>query len=265
MNLLPGRLPLVAGSCLLLLINTQANASHASPDSDNVPEGLHWTYQGENGPENWGNLSEHFTVCNTGRNQSPIEINNARIERLPHLSFSYRSSPLTIVNDGHTIRVVYDPGSYLILGSRRYELRQFHFHTPSEHRIKGQHADMVMHLVHQNRSGEILEVAVPMKAGKRRNAMMERLLTYLPKQPGERHYYRNVGIKPIFLLPSDRSYYRYRGSMTEPPCTENVTWILLKTPLEVSARDVERFRRILGQNNRPIQARNARPVFTGTR
>ncbi len=265
MNSILRRLPLIAGGCMLLFINAQVHATHASPDAGDAPEGLNWTYQGENGPEHWGHLSEHFATCKTGQNQSPIEIRDGRLERLPNLSFSYRSSPLTIVNDGHTIRVVYDPGSYLILGSRRYELRQFHFHTPSEHRIKGKQADMVMHLVHQNRGGEIVEVAVPMWAGSRRNAMMERLLSYLPTQPGERHYYRNVGIKPIFLMPSNRSYYTYKGSMTEPPCSENVTWILLKTPLEVSARDIKRFRRILGQNNRPIQAINSRAVLTGHR
>ncbi len=265
MNGILRRLPFIAGGCLLLFINPQTHASHASPDAGDIPKGLHWSYQGENGPEHWGQLSEHFATCNAGQNQSPIEIQGARFERLPNLSFSYRSSPLTIVNDGHTIRVVYDPGSYLILGSRRFELRQFHFHTPSEHRINGKHADMVMHLVHQNRGGEIVEVAVPMHAGNRRNAMMERLLSYLPTQPGERHYHRNVGIKPIFLIPPDRSYYTYTGSMTEPPCSENVTWILLKTPLEVSSRDIERFRSIMGQNNRPLQAINARPVLTGHR
>ena len=259
------RLSLIAGGCLLLSVNAQVYATHASDDAGDTPKGLNWAYQGETGPENWGRLSEHFAACKTGQNQSPIETQDARLERLPNLSFSYRSSPLTIVNDGHTIRVAYDPGSYLILGSRRYELRQFHFHTPSEHLIRGKQADMVMHLVHQNRGGEIVEVAVRMRAGTRRNAMMERLLSYLPTQPGERHYYRNVGIKPIFLMPSDRSYYTYKGSMTEPPCSENVTWILLKTPLEVSARDIERFRGILGQNNRPIQAINSRAVLTGRR
>ncbi|MCP3869499.1 MAG: carbonic anhydrase family protein [Gammaproteobacteria bacterium] len=249
----------------LLAHHTQAHGSHASPDEGNKPLGFGWAYQGDKGPDHWGEMSPYYATCGTGKNQSPIDIQRTLNHRLPNLSFSYRSSPLTILNDGHTIRVHYEPGSYLSVGSRKYQLLQFHFHTPGEHTFGGQRPDMVMHLVHQNQQGEVVEVAVPMIAGVRRNAMMERLLRYLPLSPGENHYYRNVGIKPIFLLPSDRSYSTYRGSMTEPPCTENVTWILFNTALEVSAPGIERFRQIMGQSNRPIQATNNRPVYSDYR
>ncbi len=230
----------------------------SAPDS-------HWSYAGATGPGHWGDLSPDFAACNRGKMQSPIDIRGAQFDRLPGLSFQYRSSPLTIVNKGYTIEVVYDSGSYLRMGPKRYELKSFHFHTPSEHTINGWRADMVIHMVHQDRRGKVAVVAVPVIAGRRHNVMLDRLWEYTPKSVGDGEYYPHVGIKPTFLLPSKRGYYTYFGSLTTPPCTEGVRWIVMKTPLQVSAEQVRRFHRVMGRNVRPLQAINARAVAVDRR
>ncbi len=252
--------------CIGIMLPYSSIAGDPGPKSSRVSsQGGHWSYEGANGPGRWGDLSPDYAACKQGRMQSPIDIRGAQFDRLPGLTFQYRSSPLTIVNKGYTIEVVYDRGSYLRIGPRRYELESFHFHTPSEHTINGWRADMVIHIVHRDRQGKILVVAVPVIAGRRHNVMLNRLWDYAPKTVGDSEYYPHVGIKPTFLLPNKRGYYAYSGSLTTPPCTEGVRWIVLKAPLQVSAEQVHRFRRVMGRNVRPLQAVNARAVFVDRR
>lgn len=252
--------------CISILLPLSSIAREQDPKSSQPSaQASHWSYAGDTGPDYWGDLAPEYAACKRGQMQSPIDIRGAQFERLPGLSFQYRSSPLTIVNKGYTIEVAYESGSYLRIGPKRYELKYFHFHTPGEHTINGWRADMVIHIVHQDSLGKIAVVAVPVVAGRRRNVMLDRLWDYAPKSVGEGEYYPHVGIKPTFLLPSKRAYYAYSGSLTTPPCTEGVRWIVLQTPLQVSAKQVRRFQQMMGRNARPLQAVNARAVFVDRR
>jgi len=222
----------------------------------------HWGYTGEDGPEHWGELDPVFAACKNGREQSPIDIEYSRRSRGSPLAFHYRSIVLSIQNDGHTIRVNYSPGSYLRVDGHRYELKEFHFHSPSEHRIHGGNADMVAHLVHEDAAGKIAVVAIPFQAGARPNNLLSKIWRHLPEQPGGHFYDRQTGINATFLLPPDRSYFTYRGSLTTPPCSEGVRWFVLQHPVEIDASYIEQFRRLIGANVRPLQPLNGREVLS---
>jgi carbonic anhydrase len=153
----------------------------------------------------------------------------------------------------------------LRVDGREYVLEQFHFHTPSEHRIQGVPADMEMHLVHRDAQGRLAVVAVLMRAGRHINSTLSRIAERLPLAEGEKFYGRQVAINPLFLLPQDRSYFRYQGSLTTPPCTEGVDWFVMAETVEVDADLIDRFRQVMGPNVRPIQADNARPVYLFSR
>jgi carbonic anhydrase len=225
------------------------------------PQPVEWSYAGERGPEHWGDLSPDFSTCKTGTHQSPIDLGAARRVGYSPLSFQYRSNALSVINDGHLVRVVYLPGSYLRAGGREYELKEFRFHTPSEHRIDGMAADMEMQLVHEGLAGDLAVVSVLMRAGRRMNSTLSRIWDRIPPGPGQ-NYDREVGINPVFLLPSDRGYFTYVGSLTTPPCTEGVTWFVLAEPVEVDRSYVQRLLTLVGQNARALQALNGRAVYS---
>jgi carbonic anhydrase len=177
------------------------------------------------------------------------------------LTFRYRSSTLSLINDGRSLRARYSPGSYLMAGGREYELEEFHFHVPGEHRINGVPTDMELQLIHRDRQGRVAIVAVPMQAGRRMNSILSRIWDHIPSVGGTMYYDRQMGINPLFLLPSERSYYSYPGSLTEPPCTEGVEWFVLTEPVEVDQSYIQRFLRVIGPNARPVQPLNGRPVI----
>jgi len=220
-----------------------------------------WSYQGEDGPSNWGALTADFALCGAGERQSPIDIRQAKRMAYDPLSFHYRSTPLHLSFDGHVVRGHYTVGSYLLTGGHRYDLKAFELHAPSEHRIQGRQVDMEMQLIHQDAQGQILVVAVLMTAGRRHNSMMRRIWEHLPDQVGQQVYDRQAGINLVFLLPARRDYFLYSGSLTAPPCTEDVDWIVLKEPLEVDGGYVRRMHDIVGDNARPLQAGGDRPVL----
>jgi len=167
-----------------------------------------------------------------------------------------------MVNTGQTIHVNYERGSFLRVGSQRYELLGFHFHTPGEHTFNGVRPDMEIHLMHRDGYGNYAVVAIPVIAGRRHNVTLARIWQQLPEYPGEEYTDYRTGIKPVFLLPSNRDYFAYQGSLTTPPCTEGVQWFVLREPLEVPAQYVARFQQIMGSNIRPIQPLNGRRLAT---
>lgn len=219
-----------------------------------------WSYHGAQGPASWDELKAQYRLCAEGRAQSPIDLR----PRVPapdgRLSFHYRSSPLSLANNGRFIWGEDLAGSYLVVNERRYELTEYRFHTPSEHRIEGRGADMEIQLLHRSRSGQLAIVVVLVQAGRRPNSILYRIADHLPP-PGEVYYGSQLGINPLFLMPSKRAYLSYRGSLTTPPCTEGVDWLILREPVEIDALLVQRFHRAMGSNVRPIQPTNARPVF----
>jgi len=224
-----------------------------------------WSYTGSTGPEHWGSLAPSYETCGSGESQSPIDIRDVAPDRVPHLSFSYRSGVMSIDNTGHMIRVNFDPGSYLRVGPQRYELKQLHFHVPSEHRVGGIAADLEIHLVHEDALGAKAIVAVPFKAGVRRNSTLFRIGEHIPERPGDYFLDRQLGLNATFLLPPDKSYFTYQGSLTVPPCTEDVRWFVLKHPMEVDSAFIDRLLRAVGPNARPLQRRNGRVVIEDVR
>jgi carbonic anhydrase len=221
-----------------------------------------WSYRGARGPDHWGDLDPDYAACKNGTQQSPIDIRNAQKADLPALRFEYKSGPLRIINNGYTaVRVNYPPGNgnFLIVGDNRYELTQFHFHHPSEEQVNGKAYDMVIHLMHTSSDGKIAGAAVFLKAG-RENATVRQLWNYMPQTAGPEKEIAGVEVNPMELLPRDRAYYTYPGSQTAPPCSEPVTWFVLKNPIDISSGQIDAFAKLYPHDVRPIQALNGRVV-----
>ncbi len=224
-----------------------------------------WTYQGPRGAEHWSDLDPAYAACNTGKAQSPIDIRNPVKAELPALRFDYDSGPLQyLINNGYTIRVNYHdaPGSgnFLFVGGVRYHLTQFHFHRPSEEYIRGKPYPMVAHLMHESSDGKIAGVAVLLELGKP-NPTVQQIWDHMPEVKGGEEAIPGVPVNPAGLLPRNNAYYMYTGSITAPPCTEGVTWIVLKTPVEVSAEQIGAFSRLYPHDVRPLQPINGRVVL----
>lgn len=219
----------------------------------------HWSYTGKDGAANWHRLSKDYATCATGKRQSPIDIRDwVRVE-LAGLKFSYRPSPLRIVNNGHTIQVKYAPGSTITVGEKTYELKQFHFHHPAEERVNGRAFDMVAHLVHQSKEGDLAVVAVLLMAGDE-NPFLKTLWNHLPLDVGLEESLSSVQINVDDLLPKFQGYYTFMGSLTTPPCTEGVRWIVMRTPVQMSRTQIKVFGRLYEMNARPVQSTNGRLI-----
>jgi carbonic anhydrase len=211
-----------------------------------------WDYGDALGPSHWGDLNPEFATCKNGHHQSPIDIRNPKQAALPPIQFEYKPSPLHIIDNGHTIMVNYSPGSFISVGDKKYVLKQFHFHRPSEEKINGKGFDMTVHLVHADEDGKLAVVAVLLQKGED-NPLVHELWSDLPKEKDEEEFFDNVQINLSQILPSDRSYYTFPGSLTTPPCSEDVTWFVLKHPVTISAEEVERFSQLYRDDARPTQ------------
>jgi carbonic anhydrase len=222
-------------------------------------EGMHWTYTGHGGPTEWGALSPEFSTCKLGKNQSPIDIRGAKAADLPPIKFDYKPSPLKVIDNGHTIQVNYAPGSSIDVGGTRYELVQFHFHKPSEEKIDGKSHAMVAHLVHKSADGKLAVVAVLLDAGGA-SALIDSIWKNLPKEKEKEAVVQNVTVDATNLLPESRGYYTFQGSLTSPPCSEDVTWLVLKTPVKIADEEIAAFGKIYPMNARPTQPVNGRAI-----
>lgn len=220
-----------------------------------------WAYDGAKGPDHWGDLDPDYAPCKEGKQQSPIDIRSAQKADLPLLRFEYKSGPLHIINNSYTaVRVDYaHSGDFLIVGDKRYELTQFHFHHPSEDQINGKQYDMVLHLMHKSEDGKVVAVAVEVKIGAA-NPTVATLWKYMPQTPGGVQEIPGVEIDPSTLLPTNLAYYTYEGSVTAPPCTEGVAYYVLKTPITVSSEQVAAFARLCPHDIRPVQPLNGRVI-----
>jgi len=234
------------------LLMTLTFAAHAA---DHAP---HWGYSGEHGPAKWGDMEGDFSACKLGKEQSPIDIRNAKKSALPALDFNYADSGAEIVNNGHTVQVNLVDGGVLTLDGVPYKLVQFHFHTPSEEKIGGKAYPLEAHLVHQNADGKLAVVAVMLKEGKA-NAALDPVFKNLPQTEGIKKPL-GANLSAAVLLPAARTYFRYIGSLTTPPCSEGVRWQVLKQPIEVSKAQIAAFHKLYTMNARPVQALNGRTV-----
>lgn len=216
----------------------------------------HWAYEGEHGPAHWGHMSEEFAACSQGKTQSPIDIAGASEEDTADIAFSYKPSKLNILNNGHTVQVNYDKGSSIKVDGVDFQLVQFHFHTPSEHTVGGKSFGQELHLVHKNDKGELAVVGVLLEEGAE-NPAYKTIWKNLPKKADEKKTVK-ASVNADELLPKARSFYTYSGSLTTPPCSESVTWLVLKTPVQMSRAQIKAIESIMKHNNRPVQPLNDR-------
>jgi carbonic anhydrase len=221
---------------------------------------LHWGYHGENGPEHWASLSSDFCSC-YGKNQSPINLTGSVEAELPPLDLSYQPGGRDFLNNGHTVQVNFSPGSRLVVDDIPFELKQFHVHVPSEHHMDGMSYPMEIHFVHADDNGNLAVLGLIIKEGDE-NEVLAGLIPHIP----QRIHHSSVLPSPLdagSLLPEDKSYFRYSGSLTTPPCTEGVRWLVLKTPVTASLNQIQAFAAALTHpNNRPLQPANARTVLS---
>jgi carbonic anhydrase len=179
-------------------------------------------------------------------------------EKLPPIEFHYVSSALKLIDNGHTVQVNYEPGSYILVSGTRYELLQFHFHHPSEETVHGKHSDLVIHLVHKNKEGHLAVVAVLFNEGAGDPAL-KAVIDHLPTVK-EQEVTANTTVDATGLLPQTRNYYTFSGSLTTPPCSEGVTWFVLQRPSTLSNVELKTLAKLYPHNARPVQPLNERTV-----
>ena len=241
--------------------NVIAPRSTASIQSKNKQ--VSWGYSGKEGPRYWGDLSPENRQCKAGKNQSPINLKDKialGTTGLPGLDIYYRDVPLKVINNGHTLQVNYPLGSYIKLGTARYELLQFHFHTPSEHQKDGFNYPMEVHLVHRDGEGNYAVLGVIFQEGET-NPALNILLRNVPKKVGKQEIHRRASLNPAKFLPGNTEFYKYSGSLTTPPCSEGVLWMVFKQPIDASAEQINKLNDIMGNNARPIQPNYARSLL----
>jgi len=222
----------------------------------------HWSYSGEGGPSHWAELDAKNAACGEGKSQSPVNIRTQDVRRtqLPKLMFHYQSAPLHIIDNGHSVQINVEPGSVLKVGDKSYQLLQFHFHHPSEELMNGKRSEMVAHLVHRDTEGKLAVVAVLLRTGQP-NSTVEALWSHLPKQKGKEADFNDALINPAGLLPSDHSYFTYTGSLTTPPCSEGVRWLVLRSESTLSKNEIAVFAKLYPNDARPAQKLNGRQVL----
>lgn len=219
---------------------------------------VHWSYEGEGAPTNWGKLKGEYAACSGGQRQSPIDIRDGIKVSLEAIRFEYKPTAFRIVDNGHTLQASVGEGLALHLTGKRYELVQLHFHRPGEERVNGRTFDMSVHLVHRNDEGQLAVVAVLLEKGSE-HPLVQTLWNNMPLE-------KNLEVAPLEaidpaqLLPENRAYWTYMGSLTTPPCTEGVLWLVMKQPMQVSADQVAIFSRLYRNNARPVQAANGRLI-----
>jgi carbonic anhydrase len=220
-------------------------------------EEIHWGYDGDVGPAYWGVLEPDWALCGSGEQQSPIDIPSSSPIHAAALEQSYLPSELNIFNNGHTVQINYDPGSTLLVDGEPYELVQYHFHAASEHTVDGTARPMEAHFVHRNADGDLAVVGVFLEPGAE-NAFYAPIFAHLPATKGEPERVDDVRVDATDLLPGVESHWRYDGSLTTPPCTEQVKWMVMNTPVAVGSEQIASFTALYSGNARPTQAMNER-------
>jgi len=229
--------------------------------SNAIAQDSKWSYKGLKGPSNWGDLDSNYHMCKDGVNQSPINITQTIKSKLKPIIFQGRTTATNIVNNGHTVQTNFPLGNNIIIEDKSYDLIQVHFHTPSENKILGVSYPMEAHLVHADKSGNLAVVGVMFNLGIS-NQNVSNLFEKMPQHKGESFSLSDKIIKGYDLLPVNKEYYRFNGSLTTPPCSEGVKWLVMKNSVSVSKEQISRFEAVLhGKNNRPIQSSNSRIVL----
>lgn len=220
-------------------------------------EGAHWSYEGGEGPGHWGDLAKENAACSAGSQQSPVNLSGAIDAKLPEMKTGWRAAGGGIVNNGHTIQVNVPEGSTLAVGDAGFDLVQFHFHAPSEHLVDGRAFPMEAHFVHKAQDGSGLGVVGVLLQGGGENAAFAAIAGGFPQHAHDEAE-APAGLDPDGLLPGSRRYFSYEGSLTTPPCSEVVRWMVLTEPVAVAESDIDRFTALYAGNARPVQPANRR-------
>lgn len=220
----------------------------------------HWSYDGAEGPDHWSEMEANFSTCSTGKNQSPVNLTGFIKADLTPIKFDYKPDGDSVVNNGHTVQVNFAQGSTMTLNNHVYDLKQFHVHSPSENQINGKTFPMEAHFVHADVNGNLAVIAVMFEEGSA-NAELEKAWKSMPREAGEKIELKQ-NILGTSIMPDDKSYYRLNGSLTTPPCTEGVTWLVMKKPITASKEQIGNFTHVMHHhNNRPVQPINARAIL----
>jgi carbonic anhydrase len=224
-------------------------------------DGAKWSYSGATGPANWGKLDKDFAACAKGEMQAPIDIPDAKVRKgdLPPLLFNYQPAPLSILDDGRSIQVNYAPGSFMTVEGKRYQLAAIEFHKPGEVKVGGKAPEMAAHFLHKDKDGKLAVLVVPFAAGAE-HPLLKTLWSSLPAAKGKESVLDTVKINATALLPTKKDYYAFAGSLSTPPCTENVAWYVLKTPVLASPEQIARLGKVNPPNARPTQPLNDRDI-----
>lgn len=226
-------------------------AAHAAP---------HWSYDGAAGPNHWAELEAKFSMCSAGKNQSPVNLTNFVKAQLSPIKFDYKAGGHQVLDNGHTIQVNYVPGSTITLDGHVFELKQFHAHAPSENTINGKSFPMEAHFVHADANGNLAVIALMFEEGAA-NPELDKAWKQMPTKEGEQAELKEP-VLGTSVMPDDKAYYRFNGSLTTPPCSEGVTWLVLKKSVTASKEQIERFSEVMHHhNNRPVQPLNARVIL----
>lgn len=236
----------------------QKTATETAPAAPAAPRRIEWAYEGEGGPSHWSRLRSEYAACGSGKRQSPIDIRDGIAVNLESIKFDYRLAQFRIIDIGHAVQVKLAPGQGLTVMGKRYELQQLQFHRPAEERINGRSYDMSAHLVHRSEDGQVAIVAVLLEKGAE-HPLIQTLWNNLPLEQGV-EFASEDAIDANSLLPENRAYWTYMGSLTTPPCTEGVLWMVLKQPAQIGAEQVAIFSRVFRSNARPLQAANGRLI-----
>jgi carbonic anhydrase len=249
--------PAPAAAAKTVAVHTGGHGGAAGPKGGKGGEkaadshGAHWDYKGAAGPAAWGGLKPEFATCATGQRQSPIDIRGGLAVDLEPVRFEYQASRFAVVDNGHTVQVNLAPGNMIDVGGKRFELLQFHFHRPSEERIDGRQFEMSLHLVHKDEQGKLAVVALLFEKGPV-HPVLQKVWNNLPLERNEEAQARTP-LELNDLLPADRRYFTYMGSLTTPPCSEGVQWIVMRQPVTLTPEQIDIFARIYPMNARPIQ------------
>jgi len=233
-----------------------------------VAHEVHWGYTGEGAPEHWADLEPGFVLCGDGVEQSPVDLTDAvpvedtDLERLlgeTVLTFTQRARVMDLVDNGHTIQITNDVPMSTKLGGVRYELIQFHFHAPSEHTIDGEHAPLEVHFVHKSAAGELAVIGILVEEGTH-DVLWDPVIEALPAAAGDTRHVEDLDLDMSELRPLPTRYYRYAGSLTTPPCSEGVQWVVMAEKRQISSEQMAAIVSHLHHNNRPVQPLGSRKI-----
>jgi carbonic anhydrase len=266
---------LVASLSLLLGACSEQKTETTAPEKEEVAHVIEkeetddtstaeWSYEEGIGPEHWGELDSSYSACVNGNEQSPINIESSQVktsEKVENIVIQYKPTDFSLAHTGHTVQA--NPASLsnsIVVDDNEYILAQFHFHTPSEHQINSQYLDMELHLVHQDANGKLAVLGLMIQEGKENEALAS-IWDDLPKSETEEDIDIKEPVDLQALLPSDQTSYHYNGSLTTPPCAEEVRWIVFDEPIEMSKEQIQAYQEIFPENQRPVQPLNEREIF----